>query len=199
MNERGEATMLTIGLIFAFSSFFILFVFEAYIQYKLLDKRAKVMICAKKARIIGERYIKRIQVSNWGIKNIKKIQYISFLIPGLTAIAGSGEKAKSLLKKYQDLQLFNLKTQMIKIRKDGCHIQTFENDTPFITSGLRHVRDHQEITKTRHISWPITISLSPFSINLVFQRIETTNLKPQIQYSSKENLVKFLSIWQYSF
>lgn len=196
MNERGDITMTSILLTLALSSLLILYAIEASIQFKVFKKRTKIFLCAKKVSKISKEYLSNISKSNWVILNAKNVQQVSIIFPVFAQISGGAEKIKSLAKKHQDVQLLYLKSKIVKLKDEGCSIESNFETGPYYNNSIFHQRNLKETTILRGHRWSFNLQENPFKIFLSFNINQKFSPNPKIEYMTKESLGKFQYIWQ---
>lgn len=73
-------------------------------HFRQMKARGELMLCLKETKGELHQFMIHIEKTNWAIKHIDKAKYLIF-IPGLQAVAANTERAKELIKKYQNLTL----------------------------------------------------------------------------------------------
>ncbi len=138
------------------------------------------MLCLKEAKGELHQFIFHIEKTNWAIKHIDKAKYLIF-VPGLQAVAANTERAKELIKKYQDITLARYLFKLSRLQK-RCRQSPQSFMTPYEISMKGFRRKFNGITIWRN-KWRMQI-IGKFEVAQVqIKEKKVSRMKPEFQYS----------------
>jgi len=149
-------------------------------HFQQMKARGELMLCLKETKGELHLFMTHIEKTNWAIKHIDKAKYLIF-IPGLQAAAANTERAKELIKKYQDFTLarYLLKLSLLQKR---CRQSPQSFKTPYEISMKGFRRKFNGTTIWRN-KWKTQI-IGKFEVaQIQIKEKKASRMKPEFQYS----------------
>jgi hypothetical protein len=190
MNEKGEATILTIMCMVVLTSITLLCCLELRESFGLLKKRTNLFLCAKELKGEHHQHLNVMGRTNWALKNIEKLKWTSLLIPGLQTVGMNANKAKKLLENYQNIHIGLYLNTLKNLSHKNCRPdpEMFKTAYVFNSKGLE--RNFNGTAKKRSNKWNYTFVSTPYVLNLKIDSSNSENLNPQIFYQVSQSMVK---------
>jgi hypothetical protein len=186
MNQRGEITLASCLIIFAFSSLVLLSALELKRSYRLLEKRTKLFLCVKETKGELNQFMKFMGRTNWGIKNVNRAALIMVFIPGLQGAALDAQKIKKALQYAQEVRLVSYLKTLTDLKKRDCPLDPQMFITPFqLGSGLL-ARDHEGAANLRKAKWTYYFLLRPYVLAIETRSENWEGIQPRPIYLTSE-------------
>lgn len=193
-NQRGDITLMSCLLIFVTMSLVLLCSLELKKNFRLMEQRTKLFLCAKETKGEFHEYMKFMGRTNWGIKNIEKAAIVMMFIPGAQGAALSAKKLKKLLKHSQNIKLVSYLKTLHDIKKKGCDLDPRLYLTPFHLNGFLYSRDHNGAAKLRKNQWKYYFLSKPYLLSLEVDAGNYESINPKIKYISEEKGARLSSL-----
>lgn len=195
MNERGEIISLSALLILVLSTFLVLCSLELRREFKELQSRAALFLCAKEFKGELETFLFHIGRTNWTIKNLDRISKISFFIPGLQGASFKSAKAKKIISLYQNSLLISYLKKLGDLKQRSCPIGIEFFKTPYHINLNGFVRDNLggALLRNSHLSYSLSLGGSTLKLKSDLSHLEA--LSPRIQFESSEKREKQFFLW----
>lgn len=194
MNERGEATLISVMIVALLTGLVLLCSLELQRSFQLLQKRTHLFLCVKETKAEIKNHLRLMGRTNWGIKNIHRVGIIALFIPGLQGAAMEAEKMKKLLIQLQTFELISYLKKIHDLKSKGCPLDPRTLITPFKIGASLHERDINEKAILRDSSWSYLFIHGPYSIKLEFSEARLERLDPKIKIISSEKGVMLSSL-----
>jgi hypothetical protein len=148
------------------------------------------MLCLKESKGELHQFIVHTEKINWAIKHIDKAKYLVF-IPGLQAVAANTERAKELIKNYQDLTLVRYLYKVSLLQK-----RCSQGPSSFLTPyqiGPRGFQRHFNGTTMWRAQWKTQIIGKYEVAQFEIQNKKINRSSPEVNYRFSISEVNALS------
>lgn len=195
MNERGEAILLSVLILALLSGLLTLCGLELQHSFGQLRKRSELFLCAKEFKGELHQHLKIMGQTNWGLKNLSKIQILSVFIPGLQGVALSGKKIKKILKGIQVASTLRYVAAVTSLTKRHCPLPPNAYRGIFKREGLQLKRGRQSEALLRSRKWTYLFYHHPYLLEMSIDATNIEGLHPHPQYAFKEKGGKSFSLY----
>jgi hypothetical protein len=195
MNQKGEATLLSVMILFAMSSLIVLSSLELRRSFRLLQNRTQLFLCAKETKGEIKNHLRFMGRTNWVIKNTAKAALIAVFIPGLQGAALEAEKVKKILIAAQNLELISYLKKMADLKGKGCPLDPRLLITPFELGTLGFARDENDGAILRDQHWSYLFFFKPFTLKMEFSEADLEGLRPKVHIETSEKGAMLSSLW----
>ncbi len=195
MSERGEALLLSILILALLSGLLTLCGLELENSYGQLKRRSQLFLCTKEFKGELHQHLKLMGKTNWGLKNVSKIQVISLMIPGLQGVAMSSQKLKKALKGIQVASTLRYFAAMTSLTNRHCPLPSGALQGIFKMEGLRLKRGKQNEALLRDQKWTYHIYRHPYIIKMSINATLLDSIHPQITYELQEKGARLFSLY----
>ena len=194
MNQRGEVSLLCVLVIFTCASLVMLSALELKKNYRLLEKRTELYLCAKETKGEIHEFMTFMGRTNWGIKNLNRASLIMIFIPGMQGAAMDAQKVKKYLKYAQNLRLVSYLKTMKSLKGKSCPLDPQLFLTPFHLGTEVFDRDSEGAAQLRKNEWTYYFLSKPYLLTLTIKGTSFERVNPKITYISEEKGAKLSSL-----
>lgn len=195
MNQKGEATLLSILLLIGIMGIITLTTLKLKNSFRLLERRSHLFLCVKETKGELNRYLEFMGRSNWGIKNANRASLIMTFIPGFQGGAAAADKVKKTLINLQNLALIPYLKKIKQLQAKGCPLDPRMLITPFELNLQGYQRDSEDGAKLRMATWTYLFLKSPYLLKLKVNPGQLESIHPQISFQATESAEKLSSLW----
>jgi hypothetical protein len=186
MNERGDITLFTCLIIFAFVSILLLSALELKRSFHHLQQRTKLFLCIKESKEEIHDFMTFIGRTNWGIKNINKASMIMMFIPGLQGASMNAQKMKKILQNLQTTKITMYLNSIKRLKQKKCQMDPRIYLTP-VKVGQRTAEGALIL---RSKEWTYGYFSKPYFLTLKIDASNWEDINPKIVFESQEKTVK---------
>ena len=160
MNDKGNATIFSLCLLFVFTVLILGSLSERLSHLKKVESTKKLLICAKIINGETKDFTSFMQKSNTALKYLSMTELVSVLLPSFGIVTKiSTASAKKVVIKSQQLYLFSYLNKIKSLYSKSCLIDPRVFKTPFKLSIMKFdfQRDKWNQAKLRGNKWNLII------------------------------------------
>lgn len=152
-NQKGNVTFYGMLLLTFMSFIFVHFIYIQQKNYLEIKDRSTVFLCQKSYINYTEKFIKHVEILNFGLKSQTAIQLIGIFFPGINLATMSSAEIKRLIQLKQQAELVSYLKNLTFLKNNQCSFDPNIYKTPYMLSVLDFKRNTIGETIMRNKQW----------------------------------------------